>query len=248
MGKKDRRKKKKVSANGKPTVSICTPTYDRRSFIPTLIHNFKKQTYPMELMEWIVVDDGTDPVGDLFKGVPNVKYFYNETKMKLGEKRNYMHKKTKGDIIIYMDDDDYYPPDRVNHAVNRLRSQPTALCAASSRLFIYYKHIQKIYQFGPYGPNHGTAGTFAFRKELLEQTKYDDDADFAEEKKFLKNYTIPMVQLDPFKTILCFNHDHNTVDKRRLLVNPHPDYVQETKLKPSVFIKDKELVNFYTQQ
>jgi len=80
MGKKDRRKKKKVSANGKPTVSICTPTYDRRSFIPTLIHNFKKQTYPMELMEWIVVDDGTDPVGDLFEGVPNVRYFYQEEK------------------------------------------------------------------------------------------------------------------------------------------------------------------------
>jgi len=93
--------------------------------------------------------------------------FIKRKKMKLGAKRNYMHQKTKGDIIIYMDDDDYYPPDRVNHAVNRLRSQPTALCAASSRLFIYYKHIQKIYQFGPYGPNHGTAGTFAFRKELL---------------------------------------------------------------------------------
>ena len=32
-----------------------------------------------------------------------------------------MHEKTKGEIIVYMDDDDYYPPDRVNHAVNRFR-------------------------------------------------------------------------------------------------------------------------------
>ena len=47
--------------------------------------------------------------------------------MKLGRKRNFMHEKSKGEIIVYMDDDDYYPPDRVNHAVNRLRSRPDEL-------------------------------------------------------------------------------------------------------------------------
>jgi len=87
MGKKNR-KKKKVSANGKPFVSVCTPTYNRRSFIPMLIKNFLAQTYPMELIEWIVVDDGSDPVGDLFKDIANVKYFYQKEKMKLGRKRN----------------------------------------------------------------------------------------------------------------------------------------------------------------
>ena len=47
MGKKDR-KKKKVSANGKPFVSICTPTYNRRQFIPQLIECYKRQTYPSQ--------------------------------------------------------------------------------------------------------------------------------------------------------------------------------------------------------
>ena len=38
MGKKNRKKKGKiVSANGKPFISICTPTYNRRKFIPFLI-------------------------------------------------------------------------------------------------------------------------------------------------------------------------------------------------------------------
>jgi len=213
-----------------------------------LIKNFTNQTYPSELIEWIVVDDGTDPVGDLFEGVPNVKYFYQEKKMKLGRKRNYMHEKAKGDIIVYMDDDDYYPPDRINHAVNRLRSKPDALCAGSSCIYIYFKHIDTIYQFGPYGPKHATAGTFAFRKELLLQTKYDDEAEVAEEKQFLKNYTIPFIQLNPMKSILCFAHDDNTFDKRRLLVNPHPDYVRETKLKTRAFIRDKKISSFYVTQ
>ena len=77
MGKKNRKKKGKiVSANGKPFISICTPTYNRRKFIPFLIKCFKAQTYPPQLMEWIVVDDGTDPVGDLFQDVSGVKYYY----------------------------------------------------------------------------------------------------------------------------------------------------------------------------
>jgi hypothetical protein len=140
-----------------------------------------------------------------------------------------------------MDDDDYYPPDRVSHAVDKLMDNKHALCAGSSEIYIYFKHIQKMIQFGPYGPNHATAGTFAFRAELLKQTRYQDHAAVAEEREFLKGYTIPFVQLDPMKTILCFSHEQNTFDKRKLLDNPHPDYVKESSKKVTDFIKlDKE--------
>jgi len=247
MGKKNR-KKKGVSASGKPTVSICTPTYNRRKFIPFLIKCYLSQTYPNELMEWIVVDDGTDPVGDLFKGIKGVKYFYQEEKMKLGKKRNYMHSLSKNDIIVYMDDDDFYPPDRVNHVVNRLRSQPRALACGSSAIYIYFQKQKEIYLFGPYGPAHATAGTFGFWKKLLKETSYEDDAEMAEEKFFLKNYTIPFVQLNPMKSILVFAHDANTFDKSRLLDNPNPEYVKKTRLEPKNFIRDKEMAKFYTQQ
>ena len=242
---KKKRKEKKVSPNGKPFVSVCTPTYNRRQFIPQLIECYKQQTYPKELMEWIVVDDGEDSVEDLFKDVEGVKYFRIEKKMKLGRKRNFMHEKTKGEILVYMDDDDYYPPDRVNHAVNRLRSQPKALAAGSSIVYIYFNDTNKIFQFGPYGPMHATAGTFAFKRELLKMTRYDDNAEMAEEKQFLKNYTVPLIQLDPMKSILVFAHQYNTFDKRRLLINANPNYVRETKLLPKLFIRDKKLLEFY---
>jgi glycosyltransferase involved in cell wall biosynthesis len=249
MGKKNRKKVgNKVSAGGKPFISICTPTYNRRKFIPFLIKCYKAQTYPDELMEWIIVDDGTDPVGDLFEGVKGVKYHYQEEKMKLGKKRNYMHSLAKGEIIVYMDDDDYYPPDRVNHVVNRLRSQPRAMACGSSAIYIYFQKQKEIYLFGPYGPAHATAGTFGFWRRLLKETSYEDDAEMAEEKHFLKNYTIPFVQLNPMKSILVFAHDANTFDKNRLLVDPNPKYVKKTRLKPKNFIKDKEMVKFYTEQ
>ena len=105
-------------------------------------------------------------------------------------------------------------------------------------MFIYYKHdIHCMYQCGPYGENHATAGTFAFRVELLKQTKYQDHAAVAEEREFLKGYTIPFVQLDPMKTILCFSHEQNTFDKRKLLDNPHPDFVKESPKKVTDFIR-----------
>jgi len=251
--KKKKKSKKTVSASGKPFVSVCTPTYNRRMFIPNLIKCFEAQTYPKQLMEWIIIDDGEDSVEDLFKGVECVKYFRYEKKIKLGRKRNLMHEKSKGEIIVYMDDDDYYPPERVNHAVNRLRSAPKALAAGSSIVYIYFNDIDKIYQFGPYGQTHATAGTFAFKRELLKETRYDDEAELAEEKAFLKNYTVPLIQLNPDKAILVFAHQFNTFDKRRLLPKkdangniPKNPYVKETRMKPSVFIKDKELLKFYT--
>jgi glycosyltransferase involved in cell wall biosynthesis len=236
------KQKPKSIINGKfyPMVSVCTPTFNRRPFIPIMFECFKNQTYPMSRIEWIIVDDGTDKIEDLVNeaNIPQIKYFKVDKKMKLGEKRNYMHSHVTGSIIVYMDDDDYYPPERISHAVERLTQNRDALCAGSSEIYIYFKHIKKMYQAGPYGPNHATAGTFAFRVELLKKTKYNENASLAEEKEFLKDYTIPFVQLDPMKTILVFSHEHNTFDKRKLLENTHPDYFRESSKTVDMFIKD----------
>ena len=246
-------KKNKRKHNMFPFVSVCTPTFNRRPFIEYMIKCFNHQDYPKSRMEWIIIDDGTDKIGDLVSHIPQVKYFSYEKKMTLGEKRNLMHSKCGGSIIVYMDDDDYYPPQRISHAVERLKATPTALCAGSSEIYIYFKHINKLYQFGPYGPNHSTAGTFAFKKELLDITGYENSASLAEEKHFLKNYTIPFVQLDPLKTILVFSHEHNTFDKRKLLDNQHPNYVKESidKKIEMFFEKDvnkEEMIDFYMNQ
>jgi hypothetical protein len=239
--------KKKEKQIKQPFVSICTPTFNRRPFIPFIIKCFENQTYPKDKMEWIIVDDGTDKIEDLVAHIPQVKYFRYEEKLSLGKKRNITNEKTKGDIIIYMDDDDYYPPERVSHAVETLRKNPKALCAGSSIMYIYFKHIEKMYQFGPYGPNHATAATFAFRKELLTQTKFDETASVAEEKKFLKGYTIPFVQLDPKKSILVFSHNHNSFDKKELLKQMPNPCINDTVIKPSDIVKEYGILQFFME-
>lgn len=241
MGKKDKNGKSvaKKPSTHMPFVSVCTPTYNRRPFFTTLFECFKNQDYPMSRVEWIIVDDGTDKVQDLIEAanIPQIKYFTLNEKKTLGFKRNYMHEQAKGSIIVYMDDDDYYPPDRISHAVDRLQRNPKALCAGASELYIYFKHIGKMYQFGPYGANHATAGTFAFKRELLNITRYNESACLAEEKEFLHNYTIPFVQLDTMKTILVFSHNQNTFDKRKLLEQPDNKFMKASTKTPEMFIR-----------
>ena len=228
-----------------PFVSICTPTFNRRPFIPNLIKCVDNQTYPKERMEWIIVDDGTDAIEDMVSEHPLVSYFKFDKKMSLGKKRNVMHKKTRGSIIVYMDDDDYYPPERVSHAVEMLTNNPSALCAGSSEMYIYFNDSNQMVQFGPYGPTHATAGTFAFRKELLNGHQYNNDACLAEEREFLKGYTVPFVQLDSMKTILVFSHRHNTFDKRTLLQDPFSNVMRLSEKTVQDFIKDESVVDFF---
>ena len=237
-----------------PMVSVCTPTFNRRPFIQNMFNCFKNQDYPMHRIEWIIVDDGTDKIKDLILGsnIPQIRYFEVPEKMTLGAKRNYMHTFVRGSIIVYMDDDDYYPPERISHAVERLQGKPEAMCAGSSEIYLYFKSMNKMIQCGPYNNNHATAGTFAFRTEMLKTTHYEDHAALAEERAFLKDYTIPFVQLDPLKTILVFSHDHNTFDKRKMFdMQQDPRVFKESTKTVDTFIRNSNESNikqFFMQE
>lgn len=199
-------------------------------------------------MEWIVVDDGSDKISnELHSAIAEnttLRYFAIPEKMKLGNKRNFMNSKARGDIIVYMDDDDYYPAERVTHAVEMLQKNPDKICAGTSHLYLYFADKRKMFEYGPYHANHATAATFAFRRELLKITCFDDDACLAEERVFLQNLTIPIVQLDPIKTILVFPHSHNSFDKHALFDMPTSNVFRESTQTLDAFIPSHESDTF----
>jgi glycosyltransferase involved in cell wall biosynthesis len=165
-------------------------------------------------MELVILDDSVVTNEDIIpKDDPRIKYTYSPERLCLGKKRNMLNSMAKGEIIVCMDDDDYYSQERVAHAVYKLMSKPNVEIAGSSILHIFYPHIQKIYQFGPYGPYHGTNGTMAYKKSYLEKHSYIEDKMKAEEGYFTKDFSEPMIQLDPLKTMICLAHDCNTVEK-----------------------------------
>ena len=87
----------------------------------------------------------------------------------------------------------------------------------------------------------------AFKKELLKQTRYDETSEIAEEKHFLKDYTIPVLQLDPLHVILVFSHSHNTFDKSKLLKSPNK-FMKDSDKTVDDFIKEPARKQFFLEQ
>lgn len=233
-----------------PFVSVITPTYNRRRFIPYLIKCYKEQTYKRTRMEWIILDDGQDKVKDLFdeaaKTIPNIRYYAVDEKMTIGAKRNRLNDLSTGDIIIAMDDDDYYPPERIAHVVTRFKSSdPSIQLAGSSEIYMFYSDNKTIYKLGPYNPNHATNGTMGWKASYAKAHRYDEFVTHAEERSFLEDYKHKMIQLDPFKVMLVMSHSENTFDKKKLREEPNP-LIKKTGMKIKDFIKDSELRNFFS--
>jgi glycosyltransferase involved in cell wall biosynthesis len=231
-----------------PLVSIVTPTYNRRRFIPSLIKIVQQQTYPRDRLEWIIYDDGQEPIGDLIDAaradLPTTRYIFSEDKMTLGEKRNKLNELAQGEIIVAMDDDDFYFPERVSAAVDALQNAPAVDLAGSSKVFMYFTDTKEIYEIGPYFPKHATNGTMAWRKRYAMSRRYDETVAFAEEKSFLEDYKNMLVQLNPWKVMLVISHTDNTFDKTQLRNKENPLF-KKTSLKLKEFIKDKELREFF---
>lgn len=230
-----------------PPVSLVTPTYNRRKFLPWLIECIKAQTYPADRMEWLVFDDGTDPVLDVLtphlKSM-NIRYFRSETKLNVGAKRNRLHDEARGQIIVTLDDDDYYFPDRVAHAVRTLQSRKVEL-VGSTRNHLFFSDDKSIWEVGPYNPTHATFGTMAYTKALTKTRRCDESVTFAEEVSFTDHYKVPLAQLDPFKVMLVMCHSENTFSKGKLRDTPSP-VMKKTSMTLKTFVKSAKQREFYT--
>jgi glycosyltransferase involved in cell wall biosynthesis len=201
-------------------------------------------------MEWIILDDGQDKVEDLIteaaKKIPNIRYIPLDEKLTIGEKRNRLNDEAIGSIIVAMDDDDYYPPERVSHVVARFSNSKDIQLAGSSEIYMYYSDVKEIYKLGPYNRNHATNGTMAWRKSYSNSHRYDDTVTHAEERSFLDDYKNPMIQLDPFKVMLVMSHSENTFDKKKMRddVGKNP-FIAKTTYKLKDFIKDPDMRTFF---
>lgn len=199
-------------------------------------------------MEWVILDDGTDPIEDLiipYKSKLAIQYIRVPEKLNVGAKRNRLHAAARGEILVTMDDDDYYPPERVAHAVTTLRGHKGARLAGASRNHLYFTDDGSIWAVGPYGPNHATFGTMAYTKEYAMAHPCDETKLNAEEVEFTREYKEPLVQLNPMKVMLVLCHAENTFNKSQLRAVETP-FVKKTGLKLRNFVGTAEDRAFYT--
>lgn len=134
-----------------PKVSIVTPTYNHKEIFNMAIRNFSRFNYPANKLQWVIVDDSdVDPddpdnpdnpknqtVKHLLPKDGRIKYVRCKNKVGISKKRNMCVKYADHDIIVHMDDDDYYPPESILSRVRVLMTYPHKGCVGSTMVGIY---------------------------------------------------------------------------------------------------------------
>lgn len=199
--------------------------------------------YPLDQMEWIIVDDGdtNQKVADLFlySGLSNIVYLPYRRGIVMGAKLNIAKARARGEIIVIMDDDDYYPPERILLAVRALEENPDVLVAGCSKTYMYYTDTDEIYCAGPYHDYHALNCTLAFRSSY--KGMYNDNEPCAVESFFLNDFTEDMIQLNSKKTILHVIHSTNTFNAIQGRDEGTLGLLRKTKLTLENFIHDEEM-------
>jgi hypothetical protein len=130
-----------------PTVSLLTPTRNRKLFASMMLHQVEHLDYPADKLEWIVVDDSDNP--DDFTFIQNTLRTILGPKLKItccylpppntiSAKRNYAANLATGQYLCHIDDDDYYFEHSLKTKIAFLQHHhPHKRCIGSTKLAIY---------------------------------------------------------------------------------------------------------------
>lgn len=128
-----------------PWVSVLTPTYNRKNFIELCMFNLKNQTYPLEKLEWFLLDDSKTPYTEktleyIKKTIYPIKlkYVYEKVKQEIGTKRNKLVKNCTYKICIMMDDDDIYQHTYIQKSILTMINNKKQ-CVGSNQMIFYFK-------------------------------------------------------------------------------------------------------------
>jgi glycosyltransferase involved in cell wall biosynthesis len=177
-----------ITDDRSPLISIILPTYNRSALIRESIASVFHQTY--KNWELIIVDDGSIDdtevvIADLAD--PRLKYFKKDHTGFIGITRNYGIKRSGGELIAFIDSDDLWRSDKLQHQVDLLNKYPEAFFVLSNgdqfgtgatptpdyqSLFVgsLYLPILLEQRFCFYAPS------FVFKKEVIKQIGMLDES------------------------------------------------------------------------
>ncbi len=219
-----------IEASSCPMISIVTPTYNRRQLIDICFHNLLWSDYPIEKIEWVVVEDSDDDLkassdkiyqfAEKAKGL-QLKYIPLKGKRTVGEKRNIGCDAASHDIIVFMDDDDHYPPTslrrRVSWLTKPLDGKAGAGAVGTTMIAMYdLRRGTSAVNVPPWALPLGarvSEATLAFRKSFWQQRPFKD-VGVAEGEDWLEGRESEFLEIPPQQIIVAFSHGSNSCSRR----------------------------------
>jgi glycosyltransferase involved in cell wall biosynthesis len=201
-------------ASSMPLVSCIMPTYNRRSFIPLALARFREQSYANR--ELIVIDDGSDPVGDQLRSEPAVRYVRVDRRISIGAKRNLACAEARGELVAHWDDDDWYAADRLEQQVTPILRGEAEITGLENRFVLqmpdrkFWTIDRRLHRTMFVGDVHG--GTLVFRRAIWTSGVRYPEIDLAEDAMFLQQATARgkrLLRLDNRGSFVYLRHGSN---------------------------------------
>ena len=226
IGKQSPEKFRIFSDSELPHISIATPTYNRKKLFQMAIYNFKNLDYPLEKVEWVIVDDSDsgETVEDILPKDERIKYISLPKKVTIGKKRNLCVEHCSNPYIVFMDDDDYYYPESVRRRISYLlESKKECVYCTSIACFHINKYISMInvppHQL-PFQERISEA-SLAFTKSFWEQQPFADHSRGGEAKEFLKGRFDNTQEVSWEQILVSLLHSRNTSHKELITDQPN---------------------------
>ena len=179
--------------NDKVLVSVIIPCYNLVRYLDQAIQSVLNQTY--HNVEIIVIDDGsTENIKVVTDQYPQVKYLYQDNQGPSAA-RNLGIRKSSGEILLFLDADDWLYPDGIQKNLDFLNENRDSAFVFGMH-DIYYENYGRIY------PVHrklktdmyrqllescviGMPGVALFRRWVFEEFKFDESLKF-----FVEDYDL----------------------------------------------------------
>ena len=212
-----------LSVTDLPHVSVITPTYNRRHMFKLAVYNWLHIDYPRDKIEWIIVDDSEpgQTVADLLPKDENIKYYYIDKKLSIGNKRNKCIELCKYDYICCMDDDDYYYNTNITQRITKLlgfkKIYPQVECVYCSTIACF--HISKYISMINVPPHNSpyyeriSEASLCFTRNFWQQQKFNNNSIGAEGSDFIKARLNACIEISWTNVFVALLHDKNTSSK-----------------------------------
>jgi len=195
-----------------PLVSCIMPTFNRRVWVKRAVAYFLRQDY--EARELIIIDDGSEPVGDLLPKGPAIRYLRLDERASIGTKRNIGCEQARGSIIAHWDDDDWFAPWRLRYQVDQLLQGDAEVVGLNSLLY-WEPQAQRAWRYHYPTPARPWIHdpTFCYRRELWQRCPFPDTSQSIDTRYLWRGPSKQVAALDDSSFYVGIIHAGNTSAK-----------------------------------